>query len=649
MSSLSLPRIGPATKLKLAKLNINSDSDLLLHLPTRYLDFSQRKNIVDLQVNQSVTLHAKIESIKNIHTKTGKNMQHLVVTDATGRLNIYFFNQSYLLKIFKPNFSYSFAGKVSLFIGKICLISPIFDPAAAGRILPIYSLTSGLSSNFFRTIIPNNWPIIIKSQLQPTLPTALLQSNHLTDLNTSLKLLHQPTSLQLLEQAKSSFIFHELLLLRSQAELISQESKSKSAPSLEINTNYLQKLQSHLSYQLTPSQTLALQEIVLDLKLPHPTHRLLIGDVGSGKTIVAALACLGSVEQKHSSLILAPTKILAQQHFQTLTNLFPKQPIFLHETKNPQKPHLLITTQRAFFHSEAQPDYALVVYDEQHKFGVEQRDYFQNKPNHPHVLTMSATPIPRSVMLSLLGNLPVSRINNRTISTIKSFVVTPNKEIDCLNWLFNHLIQTKEQAYIICPKIEAEGEHSLKKIYQKIKQLAPKDLNIGQIHGQLNKESQDKVAASFYANKTQILLATSIIEVGLDVGNASCILIYDPDDFGLAQLHQLRGRVGRRGPESFCYLISSEEQASERLKYFCRTKDGLKLSLFDLKQRGSGDLFGLVQHGRSQLKLANLTNLNLLTQSAKLWQELQTYPNDLAKWLKYASLKLKDQSSLVLN
>jgi len=657
--SFSLPGIGSKTSAKLEKLKIYNDLELLYHFPYRYLDFSKSIKIINAPLNQNVTINGQIQSINNIFLRSGKSLQKIVLTDSTGTIDLIWFNQPYLIKNFHEKEVWAFAGNTSLYHGHKTIFSPEYGQYNTGKIIPIYPETKGLTSRWFRKIISLHFDSLIKNITDP-LPSNLLSAFHLMPLNQALKEIHFPQNQNILDKARYRLAFDEITSLLALSQ-IQKKSWQNFTPKFILKSNKtinsrIKNLVSSFPFKLTDSQKTAWQEIKADLLSKNQVmNRLLCGDVGSGKTVLALLsACLTSQNQKQS-LILVPTEILAQQHFATFKQYLPDYPIILLTAKNslpkimPENA-IIIATHAAIFQKEKFVDnLALLIIDEQHKFGVNQRS-FLNSTQPPHTLTMTATPIPRSISLTLFGNLDLSTLKNlpQNRSLIKTFLVPQNKISDCYHWLLADIKKNKTQAFIVCPFIEqsenAATIKSAKKEFEILKNIFP-TLKLELIHGKTKIETRNEILDKFKNNQINILVTTPIIEVGIDFPNATTIIIQSADHFGLSQLHQLRGRVGRGTLQSYCYFFTenTNETALRRLKYLEKTTDGFKIAEFDLKTRGPGETFSTLQHGFPSLKIASFSDLKLIETCQLFLKQLQVdYPEfDLKKLI-------PNQSSLSL-
>ncbi|MDD2225256.1 MAG: ATP-dependent DNA helicase RecG [Candidatus Shapirobacteria bacterium] len=649
MDSLSqIPGVGPKIIEKLKRLNINYSKDLLYHFPNRYIDFSHSVKINSILENENVTITGQILDFKNIFTKTGKNIQKAIITDNTGKIDLIWFNQPYLSKNIKTGDILSFAGTVSLFQNKKTIIAPEYGPHNTGKIIAVYPETNGLTSKWFRKIIQTQ----ISNLLNPvteTLPTDLIKKFKLLDLKTALLQIHCPTDSQLLSQARTRLATEEILSLQiksylSKKDWLKQNPKTKIKITKPIDKKIKDLIKS-LSFKLTDSQNKVITEIFSDLTNPNQVmNRLLQGDVGSGKTIVALLSCYLTHLNNSLSVLIAPTEILAHQHYQNFQDILKDKniPIFLMtgskkiDLKKIPKNAIIISTHAIIYKKDnLKNKISLLIIDEQHKFGVKQRSFLNSSTKLPHCLTMTATPIPRTISLTLLGNLDISIIDTlpQNRLQIKTFLVPDTKKINCYKWIETEIKKTGCQAFIVCPFIDiSESMASVKSAIKEFEFLSKNifpNLKLGLIHGKIKSETRQKIIKQFQDNKINILITTPIIEVGVDIPNSSIIIIQSADRFGLAQLHQLRGRVGRGHQQSFCYLFteSQNSKAINRLEFLEKNHNGLKIAEYDLKNRGPGEAFSTIQHGFPSLKIASFSDAKLISFSQEILKEIiKNYP-----------------------
>ena len=643
----SLPQVGPKTIAKLNKLGITTPMDLLYHFPNRYIDFSNSSPISQSQIDTNVTITGKIVNFQNIFTRHGKNIQKAVVADNTGTINLIWFNQPYLAKNLPIGSTYSFAGTVTLYLGHKTIIAPISGPHNTGKIIAVYPETEGLGSNWFRKTIP-----LIPININDPLPPVILKKYHLLSLTTALTQIHQPTDQSFLTQAQLRLGLDEILTLQVQSYLKKQSWESKTPQKIFNDSPKIITFIKKLPYKLTSSQIKTWAEIKTDLLSSRPMNRLLQGDVGSGKTIIAILACLLAHYNKSTSLIIVPTEILAKQHYQTFSSLlnFPVKILTAKSKIGRFSPgSIIISTHAAIYQKKSLENrIGLLIVDEQHKFGVAQRTFLTNSLHPPHCLTMTATPIPRTISLTVLGNLDLSQIDTLPLGrlSIKTFLVPVNKYSDCYHWLSRQITATGQQAFIVCPFIEPSetltSVKSAKVLFEHLRTVVFPDLKLGLIHGNTPTSERQSILDQFAKNRINILVTTPIIEVGIDLPNASTIIIQSADRFGLAQLHQLRGRVGRGTDQSYCYLFSESDsdKANNRLQMLTRTHNGQKIAEYDLAHRGPGEAFSFIQHGFPSLKIASFSDYKLISLGQLIIKDLSSANFDLKKLIKDQSTNL---------
>lgn len=643
MDSLSqIPGLGPKTLKKLEKLEIKTPHDLLFHFPHRYIDFSNSVSISKTKENENATIKGKIISFQNIFTRFHKNIQKAIVQDDSGSINLIWFNQPYLSKNIKTGDTFSFAGTVSIFQNKKTIIAPEYGLFNTGKIIAVYPETKGLSSKWFRKIIQTNLSNLIKASIE-NLPQEILKKYNLLNLQTALTEIHNPKSQKLLQQARLRLSLNEILSLQAQSYLSKQDwFTKKPKETLKIDKTKESKIKKFiisLPFELTDCQKKVWEEIKKDLlSSEKPMNRLLQGDVGSGKTIVAAIGAYLSSLNNRLTLFICPTEILAHQHFQVFEKFFENSKVPIHlltssskiNFKKIKQNSIIIATHAAIFQKQKiEERIGLLIIDEQHKFGVLQRSFLSDSVSPPHCLTMTATPIPRTISMALLGSLDLSTIEylpkNRL--PIKTFLVSRNKISKCYDWLKNEIKTKKTQAFFVCPFIEnSETLQSVKSAKEEFKNLSEifSDFKLELIHGKIKTIEKEKIFRNFQDNKINILITTPIIEVGIDIPNSTTIIIQSADRFGLAQLHQLRGRVGRGELQSFCYLFteSENEKTINRLKFLSQNNNGLKIAEYDLKARGPGEIFSTFQHGFPSLKLADISDSKLISLSQKIFSDL---------------------------
>lgn len=634
--------VGPNRVKLLNKLGIFTLKDLITYYPRTYEDRSKPKNIAECIDGEEVLIEAYATGRVSDVRLRGKTMQKLVIRDETGVATAVWFNQSYLKNKFEQGKKYTFYGKINNTFGRITINSPVFDEEGktsnTGKIIPIYPLTFSLSQNTIRRIMENGIKEI-ENKLEETLPEYILKEYHLEGINQATKNIHFPKEFKDFNIARNRLVFEELLtmqlaLLELKNSYINEE---KGIPfSKDV---HMSDIINKLPFQLTNAQRRVLEEIDNNMESEKPMNRLLQGDVGSGKTVIAMCSAYKAVKCGYQVAIMAPTAILATQHLGNFKKIFDELDIrcellisamtkkkkteLLERLKNGEI-DILIGTHALLQENVEFKNLGLVVTDEQHRFGVKQRTTIVEKGQNPDVLVMTATPIPRTLALILYGDLDISIIDelppNR--KKIDTFAVTKGME-DRINNFIKVQLKEGRQAYIVCPLVEENEELDLKsveKLYERCKTEIFSEYKVEYIHGKMKAKDKDDIMMRFKNKEIDILISTTVIEVGVDVPNANIMVIEDAQRFGLAQLHQLRGRVGRGEYKSYCILKyeGKGETVRKRMKVMCDTNDGFIISEKDLELRGSGDFFGTMQHGLPEFKIANLfEDMNIL----KLAQE----------------------------
>lgn len=659
-----VPLIGDSYAKMLIKLNIKTIWQLLNHYPFRYEDYTKKTTIAHLVLTEIVTVAGIVENIDILYTKNRKTITKIKLRDESGTVDIIWFNQPYLAKSLKKNVTLNISGKVDQFSGKLAFISPEFEIIKSsdnyqtihtGRLVPIYPETARISSKWIRSRI--NQVLLLMGEIEDPLPVFIKQENKLISLNKAIRLIHFPEKLSEVNLARQRLSFDEVFNISLKRFLKRKAVKSKKTIVSVVPSkisSFLGSITNNLPYKLTLSQEEVTKEILNDLSRPFPMNRLLQGEVGSGKTIVAVLASLAVVKSGKPSVILAPTEALAYQHYITFKNLLKPLNITVSlVTGSSGKPKhvsdVIIGTHALLYSKTHLKGGGLVVVDEQHKFGVSQRakiiELLGVGTHVPHLLTMTATPIPRTLALTYLGDLDISILKESPIGRkgIRTWYVPESKRALAYNWVKNQISSERTQAFIICPLIDESEVESLKSVksakteFEKIKSIF-NEYKVGLIHGKLKSEEKQNVLSDFRDNKIQVLVATPVVEVGIDIPNLTIIIIEGSERFGLASLHQLRGRAGRSDKKSYCLLFSSKSsfETVERLKNLERIDSGLKLAELDLKRRGSGEIFGLLQSGLSILKIADLSDFQLIESAAlfsRLIVEDEKYHKELVKLL----------------
>ncbi len=645
--------VGPAYAKRLEKLGINTVEDLLYHFPFRYLDYSLISPINKVQPGEIVTIKGTIISVKNEYTRHGKKIQKAQVADETGQLEIIWFNQPFLIKTLKIGESYRFSGKIDWFGRTKVMMSPDYESIShdvhTGRLVPVYHETAALSSKWLRSKI--DWVIKnLKEPIPDFLPEQLRKKENLIEINQALKEIHFPQDLKEVEISRKRFAFEELFLL--QLEVLKRKEnwqKEKLAFKFFVDQEKIMQFLQNLPFTLTSAQKRVCREILNDLGQDQPMNRLLEGDVGSGKTVVAALAIYVAWLNGTQSALMAPTEILAQQHYQTLKQLLTPLGMKVMLLTGSVRPlaishqplaDILVGTHALIYKRAQFQKLGLVIIDEQQRFGVAQRGELIKKAclptdRTPHLLTMTATPIPRTIALTLYVDLSLSVLDEVPPGRqkIKTWVVPPQKRDAAYQWMRKRIKDTEEQAFIICPFIEAsETLQSVKAAKVEFENLVKKifpDLRLGLLHGKMKSQDKNDVMAKFREGQLDILVSTPVVEVGIDIPQATIMLVEGAERFGLSQLHQLRGRVGRSDKESYCLLFTEiltgphgeASKSFQRLKALEKIDVGMKLAELDLTLRGPGEIYGTAQHGFFDLKVATFTDLDLIEKTKKAAQE----------------------------
>ncbi len=645
-----LQNVGPALLRRLQKLGIYTVGDLLYHFPRRYDDYSQLKTISQLVYNEEVTL---LLTVCEAHTRqtqrAGMTVTNVRLADPTGTIQAVFFNQPYLQQQFRPGRRIVISGRVDQDLGRLAFKQPEWEPLSkellhTARIVPIYPLTEGLTNRWLRRLIKSvveYWA----EKIPDPMPESVRTREQLLDLPTALREIHFPTSFEQMERARRRLALDEFLLIQLGVLRQRQQWRAQPGRALHVPPSFSHDFLAALPFTLTRAQQRTLGEILDDIQRPQPMNRLLQGDVGSGKTVVAAAAMLAAVANDAQAVLLAPTEILAEQHFKTLSTIFaahakpPRLRLLIGSLKNREKElahaqiaageiDLAVGTHALIQENVAFKDLALAVIDEQHRFGVEQRALLRAKGHNPHILVMSATPIPRTLALTLYGDLDLSVIDEMPPGRreIKTKWLEPRERERAYAFIANQ-VKEGRQAFVICPLIEeseAIDARAAVEEHERLQKEVYPNLRVGLIHGKLKAAEKDAVMTLFRDGKLDILVATSVVEVGIDVPNATVMLIEGADRFGLAQLHQFRGRVGRGEHQSYCLLLAEKSGATsdERLRVIETTQDGFRLAEEDLKLRGPGEFFGTRQSGLPDLKIAKLSDANILEKARGIAQQI---------------------------
>jgi len=641
-----LKGIGPKRAKSFLARGVNTIEELLYYFPRRYEDRTNFAKISQLKEGQVYTIKAQVLAggQRNSWRRRAFSITEAAVEDNTGKLSCIWFNQPYLKEYLKVGVFLILYGKVERYNGRLQMSNPEYefldsqdeDSLNVGRIVPIYTLPQGFSQRSLRRLIKNALDEFLPKINDP-LPFDLRNRHHLLNLAQSLLSIHFPEDLTLQKQAYSRLSFEEFLLFQLPLVLRKLRRKERVGIRHVVNGRLIEDFISGLSFQLTAAQQKVLEEIKTDMASRQAMQRLLQGDVGSGKTVVATLACLMAVQSAQQAAFMAPTEILARQHYdkisqqlERLTFKGRKLRLALLTGQNEQKQRIyqqaregkvdLIIGTHALLQEELSfKSLSFIVIDEQHKFGVGQRALLPKKGNNPDVLIMTATPIPRTLAITLYGDLDISVINELPSGRIPIKTLQFNQQDSNRAYaLVKEELKYGRQAYIIYPVIEESYALDIagaKKMFGELKSGEFKEFRLGLIHGKLKTQEQNEVMLKFKNKQLDLLVATTILEVGIDIPNATCMIIEHAERFGLSQLHQLRGRIGRGKLQSFCILVSDSQSqdAKARLAAMVASADGFYISEEDLKIRGPGEFFGNRQHGLAELKIANpLIQMQLL-------------------------------------
>ncbi len=648
------PGIGQVRQRALVKLGLRTAEDLLRYFPRDYEDRTKLCSIAQAPEGENVCISAMVaETPRLSRIRKGLDITKVKVVDEVNAMTVTFFNQSYVKDALRPGETYIFYGKVEGFGRARQMNNPVFEKEGSarftGRIMPVYSLTHGVSNNLLAGLTHRAIEGCLE-QVEESLPTALRQEHNLASLPFSYENIHFPNSFEELELARRRLIFEELFYLSCGLAFLNKRRGNEIGP--VFPSRPMEDFTALLPFTPTGAQKRTMNEIAFDVMTGRPMNRLLQGDVGSGKTVVAAYGAWLAWASGFQSALMAPTEILATQHFTTLSSLLAptgmRVALLTGSMKAAEKRKvysaleaseidLVVGTHALLSEGVTFSRLGLVVTDEQHRFGVAQRAALAAKAElHPHVLVMSATPIPRTLALIIYGDLDVSILDElppgRT--PVETYLVGEDKRQRMYNFV-RKLVAEGRQAYIVCPMVE-EGEEAtadLKAVTAYAQQLQAEvfpDLRVAFVHGKMKAKEKDAVMAAFSTGETDVLVSTTVIEVGVDVPNAALMIVENAERFGLSQLHQLRGRVGRGKHQSYCVLLSDNKnpETRERMKVMTKTSDGFKISEEDLKARGPGDFFGKRQHGLPQLRVADLAgDMRVLKEAQAAAEELlQTDP-----------------------
>ena len=643
-----LPRIGKKYYKQFHKLGLITVRDLLYYFPHRYDDFSNIVPIAKLELHKTATIQGEILDIKSMQTFRRRiTLVEAIIQDKTSIIKAIWFNQCFIAQILKKGQQVSLSGKLKLGPKGHYLSNPSYEIIYSNKslthtagLIPVYPETAGITSRVIRFALKMSLPII--NQIKEFLPSEIIKNQNLLPLKTALKEIHFPKTKISAEKSRNRLAFDELFLIQLSAIQQKRALQKQTAKNIPFNKELVLSFVKSLPFQLTNSQKIAAWDILQDIAKPMPMNRLLDGDVGSGKTVVAAIAALEVAKTGSQVAFMAPTEILAQQHFKEISKLLKKfklkiglltsseGKIFYKGKTDPEKKSkisngasIVIGTHALIQKGVKFRDLALIIIDEQHRFGVEQRATLQKAATIPHFLTLTATPIPRTLALTIYGDLDISLLKElpKGRQKIITKIVAPANRQQAYEFI-RQQIKQGQQAFVICPLIEESEKLEVKSVTQEYEKLTKEifpDLKIAMLHGRMKPKEKEQIMTDFKNKKTNVLVSTSVVEVGIDIPNATVMMIEGSERFGLAQLHQFRGRVGRGEHQSYCFLFTDSpvKTTQARLKALLKCENGFELAEKDLKIRGPGELYGIRQSGLPDLAMANLGNLPLVEQTRK--------------------------------
>lgn len=670
-SITTIKGVGPAVAQKLQTLGVSSLANLIEFYPRRYNDYSNVTTVASLRPGP-VSVKAVLKQITGRYVRRGIHITEAVVSDSTGSLKLVWFNQPYRANAAKVGQEYFVSGNFEMARGKLAVMNPAMElvsefPVNAARIVPVYKETKGLKSATVRKILSSLKSYIVN--LPENLPESVVSQAGLISRSEAILAMHFPVSVSQLEEARKRLGFEEIFGLSVASVLNKKEAASEKTHVIKFNEILAQEFVKSLPFELTDSQRAVSWQIFKDMQQDTPMNRLVEGDVGSGKTVVAAMAAIMAIKQGYQVALMAPTELLAQQHAESIYKML--EPLSMqHEValltgsiKSKQKEAVqiavakgeasfIIGTHALIAEKVDMHNLGLVIIDEQHRFGVEQRKKIQQKASGrmPHVLSMTATPIPRSLALTLYGELDISIIHEKPKDRLPVItkIVSPNSRAQLYENVDKEL-EAGRQMFVVCPLITESDKLSAlsaEKVYEDFAKKHFKHRRVGLLHGKMKPDEKERIMQEFVKHKLDILVSTTVIEVGVDVPNASVMLIEGIERFGLAQAHQLRGRIGRGVAQGYCYLIMSDsKEPTRRVKALESSSDGFKLSELDLEIRGPGAIYGQSQSGALDLRIAKLTDVKLIELARKeayrfveSGQSLNDYPLLAARVKKYRSV-----------
>ena len=653
--------VGPAVAIGLKQLGIRTVFDLLDYLPRRYEDYSEISSVNNLKPGP-VTIQATVKQATGRYVRRGMHITEAVVSDETGSLRVVWFNQPYRANALKSGQLYYFSGQYELSHQRFQLMNPSAElvkdfPLNTARIIPVYRQSKSITTNQIRKLIGSCVPML--KTLPETLPAQIVHKNELLSRSNAVRAMHYPDSSEQLKAARRRLGFEEVLELSLASMLNKKENAAETSLAIRFDEKLAKDFVANLPFTLTDDQRKVVWRIYQDMQREQPMNRLVEGDVGSGKTVVAAMAALMAIREGFQVAFMAPTELLAKQHAVTLQRLmepFQAAPLLLVGTmtaaqKKRAYGHIasgeakfLVGTHALIQEKVDMHSLGLIIVDEQHRFGVEQRKTLMAKAGHmPHVLSLTATPIPRSLALTLYGELDISVLEQKPEGRKPvATKLVPHTQRDALYDDIKTELDTGGQAFVVCSLItesDTIDSSSAEKVYAELQQKQLAGYRIGLLHGKLKAEDKDRIMQQFVEHELDVLVATTVVEVGVDVPNASIMIIESAERFGLSQLHQLRGRVGRGSQQAHCYLLLGDNSRppGKRLRAIASSTDGFKLAELDLGIRGPGAIYGALQHGALDLRVVKLSDTKLIAQARQAAQNFIEGDDDLLQYKELAA------------